>query len=273
MAFDNIKLEKGLYSTGKSFTEALESIERERVAGKNKHLIIAATGTGKTMIAAAIAREINAKFCSVKPSDLLMQGVGNSEKAIKRLFEEARRFDVAVIYFDEMDSITPKSTRAQAAKQLRSEFLAQLQGVESYSNKNQNKILYLIAATNKPWDIDSAFLRPGRFGTKVYVGLPDKEARKYMVNKKIEKIKKRGIVNIADDIDIDLLADLTHGFNGADISNFLDKAVEISAIRNISSPNKDLVMEDFNKSLEKVSSSVQIDDIVKLDEWRKENNF
>ena len=75
------------------------------------------------------------------------------------------------------------------------------------------------------------------------------------------------------DIDIDLLADLTHGFNGADISNFLDKAVEISAIRNISSPTKDLVMEDFNKSLEKVSSSVQIDDIVKLDEWRKENNF
>lgn len=236
-------------------------------------LLYGPPGTGKTMIAAAIAREINAKFCSVKPSDLLMQGVGNSEKAIKRLFEEARRFDVAVIYFDEMDSITPKSTRAQAAKQLRSEFLAQLQGVESYSNKNQNKILYLIAATNKPWDIDSAFLRPGRFGTKVYVGLPDKEARKYMVNKKIEKIKKRGIVNIADDIDIDLLADLTHGFNGADISNFLDKAVEISAIRNISSPTKDLVMEDFNKSLEKVSSSVQIDDIVKLDEWRKENNF
>ena len=84
-------------------------------------------GTGKTMIAAAIANEIGAKFCSVKPSDLLNQGAGNTEKAVRSLFAQARSFPVAVIYFDEMDSISPKSTKSQYAKQLRSEFLAQLQ--------------------------------------------------------------------------------------------------------------------------------------------------
>ena len=120
-------------------------------------LLVGPPGTGKTMIAAAIANEIGAKFCSVKPSDLLHQGAGQSEKAVKALFAQARQFPCAVIYFDEMDSISPKNTKSQYAKQLRSEFLSQLQGVESYG-KDTGNILFLIAATNKPWDIDSAFI-------------------------------------------------------------------------------------------------------------------
>ena len=127
-------------------------------------LLYGPPGTGKTMIAAAIANEIGAKFCSVKPSDLLHQGAGQSEKAIKALFQQARQFPCAVVYFDEMDSISPKNTRSQYAKQLRSEFLAQLQGIESYGEDTGN-ILFLIAATNKPWDIDSAFIRPGSRST------------------------------------------------------------------------------------------------------------
>lgn len=234
-------------------------------------LLYGPPGTGKTMIAAAIANEIGAKFCSVKPSDLLSVGVGNSEKAVRRLFDEARRFDVAVIYFDEIDSITPKSTKSQYARQLRSEFLAQLQGIEAYSNKNEGKILYLIAATNKPWDVDSAFLRPGRFGTKIYVGLPDADARKYMINKKLDKINKKGVVKISNDIDVEELVQLTRGFNGADISNLLDKTIEIAAVRCINNSIKNIVKEDFEKSLEKITSSVQIEDIIKLDVWKKEN--
>ena len=228
-------------------------------------------GTGKTMIAAAIAHEIGAKFCSVKPSDLLQQGAGNTEKAVRTLFKQARQFPCAVIYFDEMDSISPKSTRSQYAKQLRSEFLAQLQGAESYGKDNGN-ILFLICSTNKPWDIDSAFLRPGRFGTKVYVGLPDEPARKYMLNKRLDKIKAKGVVSLRDDINVDEVTEKTNGFNGSDITNLLDRIEEISIIRGIKSGEKYICADDFAKALEDIHSSVQTEDIVKLKEWRLEND-
>ena len=228
-------------------------------------------GTGKTMIAAAIAHEIGAKFCSVKPSDLLQQGAGNTEKAVRSLFQQARKYPCAVIYFDEMDSISPKSTKSQYAKQLRSEFLAQLQGVESYG-KGTDNILFLICATNKPWDIDSAFLRPGRFGTKVYVGLPDSPAREYMIKNRLNKIKKKGVVSVSEDIDMSNLVEKTNGFNGSDISNLLDRVEEISIVRGIDTGEKTITNQDFEKALNDINSSVQIDDIVRLNEWRNEND-
>ena len=228
-------------------------------------------GTGKTMIAAAIANEIGAKFCSIKPSDLLQQGLGQTEKAVRALFAQAREFPCAVIYFDEMDSLTPKNTKSTAARQLRSEFLAQLQGIDSYKEGEQ-KILFLIAATNKPWDIDSAFLRPGRFGTKVYVGLPDYPAREYMIKKRIDKIMKKGLVEVRDDINVEALAENTNGFNCSDITNLLDRIEEISIIRGIKTGEKYIADEDFATALTEIHSSVQADDIVKLREWREGND-
>lgn len=228
-------------------------------------------GTGKTMIAAAIAKEIGAKFCSVKPSDLLRPGAGNTERAVKTLFKQARQFPCAVIYFDEMDSISPKNTRSQYAKQLRSEFLSQLQGIESYG-KDTGNILFLICATNKPWDIDSAFLRHGRFGTKIYVGLPDQPAREYMINKRLGKIKAKGIVAVAEDINVAEVAEQTNGFNGADITNLLDHIEEISIFRAMTSGEKTIIKDDFEAALKDIHSSVQTDDLVKLKEWRSEND-
>ena len=233
-------------------------------------LLYGPPGTGKTMIAAAIANEIGAKFCSVKPSDLLNQGVGNTEKAVRSLFAQARSFPCAVIYFDEMDSISPKSTKSQYAKQLRSEFLSQLQGIESYG-KQTNNILFLIAATNKPWDIDSAFIRPGRFGTRVYVGLPDTEARKYLVSHRLEKLSGKGIVSVAEDVDLDAIVEKTNGFNGSDMSNLLDRVEEISALRGIDTGEKCIRQEDFDTALTQITSSVQKEDIEKLLEWKGEN--
>ena len=228
-------------------------------------------GTGKTMISAAIANKIKAKFCSITPSDLLNQGVGNTEKAVKTLFAEARSFPCAVIYFDEMDSIAPKNTKSSVTRQLRSEFLAQLQGVSSYGEKTGN-ILFLICATNKPWDIDSAFLRPGRFGTKIYVGLPDAEARRYIVTHRLDKLRKKGAVEIRDDIDVDLIVEKTNGFNCADVSNLLNTVEEVSFARLAKTNEKYIANEDFIRVLKKTVSSVQADDIEKLDAWRKEND-
>ena len=235
-------------------------------------LLYGPPGTGKTMIAAAIANEIGAKFCSVKPSDLLHQGAGNTERAVRSLFAQARKFPCAVIYFDEMDSIAQKDTRSSYSKQLRSELLAQLQGVESYG-KDTGNILYLIAATNKPWDMDSAFLRPGRFGTRVYVGLPDDNARRYMVEMRLEKIQKAGIVHVDEDINVDEVVEKTKGFNGSDITNLLDKVEEFSIIRSIETQHKAICQEDFIKAFEYVKSSVQVSDIEKLSEWSMANNI
>lgn len=234
-------------------------------------LLYGPPGTGKTMIAAAIANEIGAKFCSVKPSDLLNQGVGNTEKAVRALFAQAREFPCAVIYFDEMDSISPKSTKSQYAKQLRSELLSQLQGIEAYGKKTDN-ILFLIAATNKPWDVDSAFVRPGRFGTRVYVGLPDTAAREYMINRRIEKIREKGIVAVDGDIDVAAAVEKTNGFNGSDISALLDKAEELSALRAVETGEKTLKNEDIDGALETVTSSVQSEDIEKLLAWKTQND-
>ena len=234
-------------------------------------LLYGPPGTGKTMIAAAIANEIGAKFCSVKPSDLLHQGAGQSEKAIKALFQQARQFPCAVVYFDEMDSISPKNTRSQYAKQLRSEFLAQLQGIESYGEDTGN-ILFLIAATNKPWDIDSAFIRPGRFGTRIYVGLPDSSARNYIIESRIAKIMAQGLVSVSGDIQYEEIVEKTEGFNCSDIANLLDKIEEISIIRGVKTGVKSIIPQDFDEALEEIKSSVQRADIEKLMEWTDENN-
>lgn len=228
-------------------------------------------GTGKTMIAAAIAHEIGAKFCSVKPSDLLHQGAGQSEKAVRELFRQARSFPCAVVYFDEMDSISPKNTKSQYAKQLRSELLSQLQGIDSYC-KEKGNILFLIAATNKPWDVDSAFIRPGRFGTRIYVGLPDDDARKGIIEKHFNKLRAKGIVEIKDDINIDAIVDATVGYNCSDIVNLLGKTEEYSIARGLLTGSKYICGDDLDKAINETNSSVQVDDIVKLSEWMPNNN-
>lgn len=232
-------------------------------------LLYGPPGTGKTMIAAAIANEIGAKFCSVKPSDLLNQGVGNTEKAVRSLFAQARSFPCAVVYFDEMDSISPKSTKSQYARQLRSELLAQMQGIEEYNGKSKN-ILFLIAATNKPWEVDSAFIRPGRFGTRIYVGLPDDAARRYIIERRIKRIEEKGVVQI-NGLDLTLIVKSTNGFNGSDVTNLMDKVEELSALRGVATGKKEILQEDFTQALEQITSSVQREDIEKLLEWKGAN--
>jgi len=233
-------------------------------------LLYGPPGTGKTMIAAAVAHEIGAKFCSIGASDLVLGGIGNSEKAITKLFEEARSFKCAVIFFDEIESICPVSTRAQHAKQIRSELLRQIQGLDAYG-KQDDKILFLIAATNKPWDIDPAFVRPGRFGTRIYVGLPDEPARKYMIESRLDKIRRAGIVTIADDVDINAIVRATENYNGADMGNLLDEVQEVSIMRSATGEAKVINQSDFKNVLSRITSSVQKKDLDRLEEWRREN--
>lgn len=229
-------------------------------------LLYGPPGTGKTMIAAAIAHEINAKFCSIGPSDLLTTGVGNSEKLIATLFKEARSFPCAVIFFDEFESLCPVTTHAQHARQIRSELLRQMQGLDSYGGKDKG-ILLLIGATNKPWDVDPAFIRPGRLGTRIYVDLPDEEARRYMLEKALQKVS----VSVEEGLDISEIVEATAGYNGADMAGLMEKVKELSINRVIDEGIKIIKKEDFSTAISIISSSVQQADIDKLTEWKRQN--
>lgn len=229
-------------------------------------------GTGKTMIASAIAHEVDAKFCSIKPSDILKTGVGNTEKAIATLFAEARRFEKAVICFDEFDSLAMKDTKSSISRQIRSELLAQIQGVEAYKEQDKSHLMFLIAITNKPWNVDSAFLRPGRFGEKVYVGLPDNKARYGIIRNRIEKLLSKGLVTIDEDFDISFIVENTNGFNCSDVSNLLDRIEEVSVLNYKETGKKTINHSCVLEALKTVHSSVQLEDVDKLQEWMQEND-
>ena len=146
------------------------------------------------------------------------------------------------------------------------EFLAQMQGVGE--SNNQERIL-IIGATNKPWRIDGAFLRPGRFDDKIYVPLPDELARQ-----RIMDIKLNG-VPIEEGVNFDYFVQRTEGYNGADIDYFCEKAKEFALRRIIDQKdtNEFLTREDFNNAIASIKSSVLAIDKQEMEDWVKENNL
>ena len=228
-------------------------------------LLYGLPGTGKTMIAKAIAKEMGAKMFTVKPSDLLSKWFGNSEKNVRKLFLAARSERNAVIFFDEMEGFAgSRDSDCDSMNRVVGELLTQMQGV---TDSDEEDRVLLIAATNRPWDIDSAFLRPGRFDERIYVPLPDLEARKVIIRNSILGIPGN------EDVDVDMLAQETEGFNGADVEYLCEKAKEIAIRRVIagSMKNKKFTKEDFDKALKDVRSSVVKKDISRLERWEQEN--
>ena len=228
-------------------------------------LLYGLPGTGKTMIAKAIAKETGAKMFTVKPSDLLSKWFGNSEKNVKKLFLAARSERNAVIFFDEIEGFAAsRDGDNDSMNRVVGELLTQMQGVTD--GEEEERIL-LIAATNRPWDIDSAFLRPGRFDERIYVPLPDLDARKVIIRNAIVGVPGH------EGVDVDALAEETEGFNGADVEYLCEKAKEIAIRRVISGAmkNKQFLKEDFDKALREVRSSVAKKDISRLENWEKEN--
>ena len=141
-------------------------------------LLYGPPGTGKTMIAKAIAGEVGANFFAVKGSDIMSKWVGESEKNINSLFETAKQYDMSIIFIDEMDSLFGERGRDTHNDKRVNEFLQQIDG---FASKSGN--ILLLGATNRPWDVDSAAVRSGRFSEKIYVSLPDAKARRYLFRK------------------------------------------------------------------------------------------
>jgi AAA+ superfamily predicted ATPase len=173
-------------------------------------------GCGKTHLARATAGEINAGFISVGINDVLDMWIGNSERNLHELFEGARRNRPCVLFFDEVDALgaSRSDLRHHAGRQLINQFLAELDGV-----KASNEGVLILAATNAPWHLDSAFRRPGRFDRILFVPPPDAPARSSIL-----RLQLAG--KPVDDIDCDALAKRTEGFSGADLKALVDVAIE-----------------------------------------------
>ncbi|HSA74662.1 MAG TPA: CDC48 family AAA ATPase, partial [Candidatus Nitrosocosmicus sp.] len=183
-------------------------------------LLYGPPGTGKTLIAKAAANESEANFISIKGPELLSKWVGESEKGVREIFRKARQAAPCLIFFDEIDAITPvrgaTGSDSHVTERVISQLLTELDGLEILTN------VVVIASTNRPDIIDPALLRPGRFDRLLYVSPPDDESRKHIFT--IHTQKKP----LSDDVKIDVLVEKTKGYTGADIAALASAAVMLS---------------------------------------------
>ena len=179
-------------------------------------LLYGPPGCGKTLISRATAGEINAKFLSVGLHQILDMWIGKSEEKLHEIFEMARRHAPAVLFFDEVDALAAdrKDMRTSAGRTLINQFLAEL---DSESSKNDGVLV--LGATNAPWHLDSAFLRPGRFDRLIFVPPPDEPARDQIIRIMAEGKPVAGL-------DPASLAKKVKDFSGADIKAVFDQAIE-----------------------------------------------
>jgi transitional endoplasmic reticulum ATPase len=189
-------------------------------------LLFGPPGTGKTLLAKAIASESEANFISIKGPEMLSKYVGESERAVRETFRKAKQAAPTVIFFDEIDSITPQRSTVSdthVSERVVSQILTELDGVEEL------KDVVIVAATNRPDMVDPALLRPGRFDRLIYIKPPAKEGRE-----KIFEIHLKG-KPLAEGINLSELAELTEGYVGADIEGICREAAML-ALREIISP-------------------------------------
>lgn len=222
-------------------------------------LLYGPPGTGKTMIAKAIANEVGAKFYAVKGSDIVSKWVGDSEKNINALFEEANKQDRAIIFIDEMDNLLGSRGVDTHNDKRVNEFLQQIDG---FAGRNPN--LLLLGATNRPWDIDSAAMRSGRFSQKIYLPLPDAPARRFMLEKNMKGVP------VSDDFSIDKLVDETENYSGADIEELCDRAKDEPLLKAIATDKIIKVTnKDFDNVLAVMPPSVTPKEIARFDAYNE----
>ncbi len=173
-------------------------------------------GCGKTYLARATAGEIKASFIAVGINDVLDMWIGKSERNLHELFEQARNHTPCVLFFDEVDALGASrgDMRHHAGRQLINQFLSEMDGV-----KTSNEGVLILAATNAPWHLDSAFRRPGRFDRILFVPPPDAQARAAIL-----RLQCRG--KPIEEIDFDHIAKKTDHFSGADLKAVVDVAIE-----------------------------------------------
>ena len=223
-----------------------EAFRRIGIRPARGFLLYGAPGTGKTLLAKATARESKANFIATKSSDLLSKWYGESEQQIARLFARARQVAPTVIFIDEIDSLVPARGgglgEPQVTERVVNTILAEMDGLEELNN------VVVIGATNRPSLIDPALLRPGRFDELIYVAPPDTAGRR-----RILAIHTEGMP-LADDVDLESLAQRTERFTGADLEDLVRRA-GLNALRRGLDANR-VTKVDFDEALTDTRASV-----------------
>jgi cell division protease FtsH len=221
-------------------------------------LLVGHPGTGKTLLARAVAGEANVPFFSISGSDFVEMFVGVGASRVRDLFEQGKKNAPCIIFIDEIDAVGRHrgaglggghDEREQTLNQL----LVEMDGFES------NEGVILIAATNRPDVLDPALLRPGRFDRRVVVPLPDVRGREEILRVHTRKIP------LADDVDLSILARGTPGFSGAEISNMVNEAA-LNAARN---NRKSVLMYDFELAKDKVLMGAERKSLLLTEEEKK----
>ncbi len=231
-----------------------EAFKRLGVKPPKGILMYGPPGTGKTLLAKAVATESEANFILVNGPSLLSKWVGESEKAVRKIFEKARQTAPTIIFFDEMDSLTPRrgmSSDSHVTERVVNQLLSEIDGLQALHD------VVIIGATNRPDIIDTALLRPGRFDRIILVPVPDEASRK-----KIFEVHLKSMPVDAE-VTPTLLAQRTEGYVGADIEAICREAA-IFALRKDMKCAK-ITLQDFEEALLKVKPSVtkEIDDMYK----------
>ncbi|WP_456419808.1 CDC48 family AAA ATPase [Methanocaldococcus infernus] len=200
-------------------------------------LLVGPPGTGKTLLAKAVANEAGANFYVINGPEIMSKYVGETEENLRKIFEEAEENAPSIIFIDEIDAIAPKRDEAtgEVERRLVAQLLTLMDGL-----KGRGQVV-VIGATNRPDALDPALRRPGRFDREIVIGVPDREGRK-----EILQIHTRNMP-LAEDVDLDYLADVTHGFVGADLAA-LCKEAAMRALRRVL-PDIDLEAEEIPKEV------------------------
>ncbi|XP_054708002.1 katanin p60 ATPase-containing subunit A-like 1 [Uloborus diversus] len=239
-------------------------------------LMVGPPGTGKTMLAKAVATECKTTFFNVSSSTLTSKYRGESEKLVRLLFEMARFYAPSTIFIDEIDSLCSRrgsDSEHEASRRVKSELLIQMEGITS--TDDPSKVVMVLAATNFPWDIDEALRR--RLEKRIYIPLPNAAGREALL-----KINLRD-VEVSPELDLEEVANSLDGYSGADITNVCRDASMMAMRRKIaglspeeirSLPKEELELpvspEDFREAVKKINKSVSREDLEKYEKWMAE---
>jgi SpoVK/Ycf46/Vps4 family AAA+-type ATPase len=209
-------------------------------------LLYGPPGCGKTYIARALAGDLAASFISVGLSDVLDMWLGQSEQRLHHFFATAWRQAPCVVFFDEIDALGQKRTQLKhsAGRNVVNQLLAELDGIGS-----NNEGVFVLGATNHPWDVDSALVRPGRFDRSILVLPPDEPARAAILRSHLAS-------RPAESVDVSWVAAHTGGYSGADLAHLCESATELAMTDSLMSGTmRPLVTGDFKRALKDVRAS------------------